>query len=126
MEVFMIRGWYLILFGCGGTSTLARGATLAARWLYEPQPINNRRMGVWFPHRAGRYLLGRSLFSSSSCWRCIGINGFLVQGWVSSSGAADSRTTAHQRPADGVGVSTPCGAVSIREVAVFVTRWSKL
>ena len=33
MEGFLIRGWKLILPGCGGTSALARGATLAARWL---------------------------------------------------------------------------------------------
>ena len=37
MEGFLIRGWELILPGCGGTSALARGATLAERWLHEPQ-----------------------------------------------------------------------------------------
>ena len=37
MEGFLIRGEDPILSGCGGTSTLARGATLAARWLHEPQ-----------------------------------------------------------------------------------------
>ena len=32
-------GWDLIHPGFGGMSTLARGETLAARWLSEPQPI---------------------------------------------------------------------------------------
>ena len=30
MEGFLTRGWELILSGCGGTSALSRGATLAA------------------------------------------------------------------------------------------------
>ena len=37
MEGFLIRGWELVLPGCGETSTLARGAALAARWLHEPR-----------------------------------------------------------------------------------------
>ena len=48
MEGFLIRGWELILPGCGGTSALARGATLAARWLHEPQPISNQLIGWVF------------------------------------------------------------------------------
>ena len=32
----------------------ARGASLAARWLHEPQPISNQPVGLGFPHRAGR------------------------------------------------------------------------
>ena len=35
-DVEDFRGWDLILSGCGGTSALARGATLAARWLHKP------------------------------------------------------------------------------------------
>ena len=34
IEGFLTRGWELILPGCGRTSALARGATLAARWLH--------------------------------------------------------------------------------------------
>ena len=34
---------------------MARVATLAARWLHEPQPINNPPVWLRFPHRAGRY-----------------------------------------------------------------------
>ena len=35
---------------CGGTSTLPRGATLAARWLHEPQPISNQPEWGWGFH----------------------------------------------------------------------------
>ena len=36
MEGFLIQGWDLPV--SGATSTLARGETLAVRWLHEPQP----------------------------------------------------------------------------------------
>ena len=68
MEGFLNQGWERILPGCDGTSALARGATRAARWLHEPQPINNHPVGLGFPHLAGRYRPGRSLFSSPNCW----------------------------------------------------------
>ena len=58
MEGFLIRGYgdkNIILPGCGGTSTLARGATLAVRWLHEPHPISNQPVGLGFPHPAGRH-----------------------------------------------------------------------
>ena len=45
MEGFLIRGWEIILPGCGGTSPLAGGVTLAARWLHESQPISNHPVG---------------------------------------------------------------------------------
>ena len=45
-------------FPSAATSALARGATLAARWLYEPQPISNQPVGLGLPHRAGRYRPG--------------------------------------------------------------------
>ena len=38
MEGFLTRGWEIILPECGGTAALARGATLATRWLHERQP----------------------------------------------------------------------------------------
>ena len=38
MKGCLIRGWELTLLGFGGTSTLSRGETLPACWLYEPQP----------------------------------------------------------------------------------------
>ena len=46
MEGFLIRGWEPILPGCGGTSTFSREATLAARWIHEPQPISNHKWGL--------------------------------------------------------------------------------
>ena len=48
MEGFLIRGRERILPGCGGTSTLLQGATLAARWLRELQPISNQPWGSGF------------------------------------------------------------------------------
>ena len=55
MKAFLTHGWDLYLPGCGGTSTLARGAQLSHRAGSEPQPISHQWMGVGFPHRAGRY-----------------------------------------------------------------------
>ena len=43
-----MRGWELILPWFGGTSALARGETLAARWLHEPQPIRNQLVAWGF------------------------------------------------------------------------------
>ena len=69
MEGFPIRGWDLNLSVSGATSTLAGGATLAARWLHAPQPISNPA-AVWlgFAHLAGQYRHGGSPFSSPECW----------------------------------------------------------
>ena len=80
MEGFPIQEWELIL-ACGGTSGLARRATLAARWLHEPQPISNHPVGLGFSHRAGRYRPGGSLFSSPGCRSCNGIEGILFREW---------------------------------------------
>ena len=46
MYGFVIRGWELILPGCGGTLALARRATFAARCLHEPHPISNHPVGL--------------------------------------------------------------------------------
>ena len=43
MDGFLIRGWDLIHPVSGANSTLARGATLPACWLYERQPIRNQQ-----------------------------------------------------------------------------------
>ena len=47
MEVFLMRGWDIILTGRGGTSALARGATLAAAGSKSPRqsPITQRGWG---------------------------------------------------------------------------------
>ena len=81
MERFLIRGLDPILPGFGGPSTLCRGATLAACWLHEPQPISNRSVGLGVPHLPGRYRPGGSLFSSPGCWCCRYMEGFLTRGW---------------------------------------------
>ena len=38
-EGILTRGWELFLTGCFGASTLTRGATLEARWIYELETI---------------------------------------------------------------------------------------
>ena len=55
MDGFVNRGWQLFLPGCGGTSALARGATLAARWFHELQPMSNHQVGLGFPRPAEWY-----------------------------------------------------------------------
>ena len=81
MEGFLTRGWELILSECGGTSALSRGASLAARWIHEPQPISNQPLGWGFPHLAGRYRPKRSSLSSPGCWSCGDMEGYLTRGW---------------------------------------------
>ena len=79
MEGFLIKGCDIILPGCGGTSTLDRRATLAARWL-QLQPITDQPVGLGFPHHAERSRPGGSPFSSLGCWSCRVMEGFLIQG----------------------------------------------
>ena len=45
----LIREYNLTLAECGGTSTLARGATLAARWLHDHQLAITNGVGVSTP-----------------------------------------------------------------------------
>ena len=81
MEGFLTRRWEFILPGCCVTSAFSRGATLAARWLHEPQPISNQPVGLEFARFAGRYRPGGSAFSSLGCWKCRDMEGFLTRGW---------------------------------------------
>ena len=81
MDLFVTRGCEIILPGCGGTLALARGATLAARWIHEPQPISNHPMGLGFTHPAGRCRPGGSTFTFPGCWSCRDMEGFLTRGW---------------------------------------------
>ena len=81
MGVYLIRAWESTFPGCGGTSTLPREATLAARWLHEPQPISNQPVVLVFPHLAGRYRPRGYAISSPRCWSCTYIEGFLTRGW---------------------------------------------
>ena len=80
VEAFLTRGWERLLAGCGEISALARGATLPARWLHEPQPISNHSMGLGFPHPAGRYQPVASVLASPGSWSCRGMEGFLTRG----------------------------------------------
>ena len=80
MEGFLIRGWDHNVPASGATSTLVRGATLAAHWLNEPQPISNQLVWLGFSLRAGRYRPGGSPFSSPGCWSCRNMEGFMIRG----------------------------------------------
>ena len=110
--------------------TLARGSTLAARWLFEPQPISNLWVGVRFPHRAGRYRPAEILFFFPGLleWYMYGTICDLGMGPypsrvrprdVSSRGNYRSALALYARVSyplgDVGGISTPCGAVSIPE-----------
>ena len=64
MEGFLTQGWELILPGCGGTSALARGATLAARWLHEPSQSAITQWGWGFHTLRGGIDLGNLRFVS--------------------------------------------------------------
>ena len=81
MDVFLTRRWDTILPGCSGTSALARGAALAARWFHEPQAISNHPVEFGFPHPGGRYRPGGAEFTSPGCWSCIDMDGILTRGW---------------------------------------------
>ena len=133
---FLTRGWELVLPGCGGTSALAQGATLAARWIHEPQPISNHLVGLGFPHPAGRYRPGGPAFSTSGSWSCRDRERFMIRGWelilsgcggisALSRGATLAARWLHEpqpicnQPV-GLRVSTPCGVVSTGGISVFV------
>ena len=81
MEGLLNPGWELILAGCGGTSPLARGATLAAHWLHEPHPISYHPVGLGVSHRAGQYRPGRSAYTFPGCWSGRDMEGFLTREW---------------------------------------------
>ena len=81
MEGFLIRGWKIILLGFGEAAVLARGATLAARWVHEPQPISNHPVGLGFSHPAGRCRPGGSASSAPCWWSCKDMEGLLIRGW---------------------------------------------
>ena len=46
MEGSLIRAWEMIFLGCGWTSTLARGGTLATRWVREHQSMSHPTVGA--------------------------------------------------------------------------------
>ena len=130
MYGFVIRGWELILPGCGGTLALARRATFAARCLHEPHPISNHPVGLGFPHPAGRYRPGESPFSSPRSWSCRYMEAFLImRGWEPLRLGVCwlyVQSPANQRSDNGTGVSTPYRVVSTWGITVFVHRLSEL
>ena len=134
----MIRGWDLILPGCSETSTLARRATLSARWLHQFQPVSNQR--EWCcgfhtvrggidprdlrsrPRVAGVLKIWKDLESGDGTLSFPGAT--RPQRWPdgqrNSRRALAPRASANQQPASGVRVSTSCGAVLNRGISVFV------
>ena len=80
MEGLLTRGWERILPGCGGTSALARGATLAARSLQEPQLSQITQWGWGFHTLRSGIDPGDQRFRP----RVDGLEdmkGFLTRGW---------------------------------------------
>ena len=64
MEGFLTRGWEIILPRCGGTSALAQGATLAARWLRGPSQSSITQRGWGFHTVRGGFDPGDLRFRS--------------------------------------------------------------
>ena len=88
-------------------------ATIAARWLHEPQPSSNQSVASGFPHRSGRCRSRENPFSSRVCRSCRCVEGFLLQGWYLILPGVRwlyARVPANERAASGAGVSTACGA----------------
>ena len=92
-------------------------------FMYDPQPIIDRPVGLGFPHRGRRFRSGGSPLYSPGCRSCKGIEGFLIRGWkliLPGVRWLYVRSPASQRPASAAGVSTPCGAASTRGITLFV------
>ena len=73
MTGFLIRGWNLILPvcvlpACSATSTLIRGATVAARWLHEPQPNQQPASGIGVSTPCGTVSTRRIYVFVPSAW----------------------------------------------------------
>ena len=86
-------------------------------------------MELGSPHTSGRYRPGRCAFTAPGCWSCTCLKGFLTRGWEIILPAVRwfyVPSSVNQRSASGTGVSKPCGAVSTREITVFVPRLSEL
>ena len=50
-------------------------------WIYEPQPISNEPVGWGFHTVQGGVDPGEPSFSSSVCWSCKIMEGFVIRGW---------------------------------------------
>ena len=80
-EEVMIRGWYHIMLGCGGTSICLGGKLSPRTGTMSPSQISNQSLGVGIPHLAGRYRPRGCLFSSPGRWsyKCMEI--LMIGGW---------------------------------------------
>ena len=122
MEGSMIRVWEPILPGM--------------RWLYVLAPANQRSAGgagvstpygavstLGFPRRAGRCRPEGNPFLSPGCRSCTCMEGSMIRVWepiLPGMRWLYVLAPTNRRSAGGAGVSTPCGAVSTRGIAVFV------
>lgn len=97
-------------------------------WLHvRTQPISDRSVGLWFPHRAVRYRLGGSPVSPPGCRSCRCMEENKNRGWnpiLSRWRWLRVRASGNQQPASRVGVFTPWRAASTRGNTVFVPRLS--
>ena len=99
-------------------------------WLYVRSPANQRQaigVGVSTPCEVVS-TRGITVFVPG-CRSCKCMEGLMIRGWepvVPGWRWLYSRAPANQRSTGGVGVSTPCGAVSTRGITVFVPGLSEL
>ena len=81
IEEFLIRRWELVVPGCGGTWTWARGATLATRWLGRAQPIIHHPVALGLQRPAGRYRPRGCALSAPGCSCNKDTEERLIRGW---------------------------------------------
>ena len=116
LEDFLSRDGNLSSPGCAGI-------------LYDSQSVSDRPVGLGFPHRAGRVRPGgspfRPRFSELKMYEGLydtGMGSYRAR--VALALFSNPSQSAIGRR--GVGVSTPCGAVSTRRITVFVPGLSEL
>ena len=109
MEGILMRKCYLIFPGW--------------RWLHEPQPFSDQPVALGSPQRAWRYRPGGPPFSSAARRGCRGTEGVFIRKWGLVLLALGLRFPANQPSARGLGLSTPCAAVSTRGITVFGLRF---
>lgn len=81
MGVFLIRRQERIVLGCGVVLTSAQGPIIAARWLYQPQPIGDQPNGVIFYTARGGIDRGHHRVSTPGGWNCRCILVFQIRAW---------------------------------------------
>lgn len=94
---------------------------------HEPEPNHTSARELELPHLAGRYRTrGVDVRYRSWCrWRCRCMEYFMNQGATDASRwLYESQATSQS--AREVGVSSPCGVVSVRGMSVLDPKWLKL